>query len=126
MSDDDNPQLPFEPNEPDERDDRTRHPDYETSEKGADSVKYRAGSQKARLVGTYLIAGAQGLTDDEAAIFTENIDIRSCWWKRCSELRTDGVTEFNGEKRRGPLFNEERMVSVLTDKGRKVAAALGY
>lgn len=85
---------------------RVRNPDYSTSIEGAESVKYRAGSQKALLLDVYRnvqwggISGPQvGFTDEEAAYWAGLLD--SCYWKRCNELRQDGkivvVRDASGE-----------------------------
>ena len=78
---------------------RTRKDDWDTSKAGAESVKYRAGSQKARLMDVYREAYPSGLTDEEAA---EKADLlNSCYWKRCGELREEGciaVLTNNGEQ----------------------------
>lgn len=76
--------------DPDYRNGRHRHPDWTTSVKGAESVAYRAGSQKALLLAAYKDAYPAGLTDEEAAI-AAGLPMRSCWWRRCSELREDGI-----------------------------------
>lgn len=64
----------------------------------------RAGSQALRLLKAYadtdrLAAAADdalpaeyGLTDSEARV-AAGISARSCYWKRCSELRADGLIE---------------------------------
>lgn len=101
----------------DDRSGRTRAVDHGTSVQGADSVAYRAGSQKARLLAAYAEAGSRGLTDDEAAVAC-GLE-RSCFWKRCGELRQDGMIESTGLTRVGPMFGERRIVSVITGKGQR-------
>jgi hypothetical protein len=67
------------------------------------------------------------LIDEEAAI-TAGVNPRSCWWKRCSELREGGYIEWaviNGvpyEKKSS--VNEWCKASVLTDKGRQALKEL--
>lgn len=86
---------------------RTRNPDHPTSIEGAKSIGYRAGSQKARLLSVYqraeeaarLWATDPGLTDEEAAGMA-NLT-RTCYWKRCGELRADGKIVPTGETRLG-------------------------
>jgi hypothetical protein len=105
----------------DERRGRHRVPDAAGSVAGAASVAYRAGSQKALLLAEFAWAGDRGLTDDEAAI---NVGLdRSCFWKRCGELRQDGMIADTGATREGPMFKEQRMVSVITDAGYAQVAA---
>lgn len=72
----------------DEHRGRTRNPDHSTSVEGAESVKYRAGSQKEKLLALYKQAWPFGFTDEEAAERAGLLD--SCYWKRCNELRQDG------------------------------------
>lgn len=100
--------------DPEYRNGRHRSPDWVTSIAGANSVAYRAGSQKARLLAEYKRALPLGLTDDEAA---EACDLsRTCFWKRCSELRQDGAivvtstrkSSINGELRIECTYNTER------------------
>jgi hypothetical protein len=109
---------------PEPRDGRARHTDPATSHDGARSVTVRAGSQKARLLAQYradyLVGGCNGLTDDEAAV-DAGLD-RSCFWKRCSEMRDDGLIADAGITRPGPLHGEARMVCVITPAGLAVIA----
>ncbi len=81
---------------------RTRNPDHESSEEGARSIAYRAGTQKARLLYEYgspraLFFG--GMTDEEAAELAGLLGV--CYWKRCNELRQDGKIVPTGETRPG-------------------------
>lgn len=109
------------PDAVDERKGRHHNPDAPTSIAGAHSVAYRAGSQKQRLLAVYVDAGPSGLTDDEAAV-RAGLD-RTCFWKRCGELRQDGVIEDTGNVRRGPMFGELRIVSAITENGRSAWVA---
>lgn len=103
---------------PEPREGRARHTDPATSHDGARSVTVRAGSHKARLLTRYFYAGETGLTDDDAAV-RSGLE-RSCFWKRCGELREDGLIIDTGRTRPGPLHGEARMVCVITDAGRAV------
>lgn len=76
---------------------RARRDDHASSKAGAASVAMRAGTQKHRLLTAYAAAGHEGLTDDAAAIAV-GLD-RSCFWKRCGELRDVGAIETTGELR---------------------------
>ena len=69
---------------------RHRNPDWSTSIIAAEKVSYRAGSQKSLLLEAYRNAYPRGLTDDEAAM-AAGLPLTSCYWKRCGELRQDGV-----------------------------------
>lgn len=93
--------------DPDYRSGRTRNPDWITSEMGAKSVAYRAGSQKRRLLDAYEAAYPAWLTDDEAAV-AAGLPLTSCYWKRCGELRQDGVIE-TGEARVSRVGGEMRL-----------------
>jgi hypothetical protein len=82
--------------DPQPRKGRSKRFDVATARAGADSVAYRAGSQKALLLAKYRAAASlpdnSGLTDEEAAkrAGLEN----TCYWKRCGELREDGLIEW--------------------------------
>jgi hypothetical protein len=75
---------------PDESRKRHRKQDHHTSEQGAYDVAFRAGTQKAKLLTAYFDHGH--LTADEAAK-EAGVSMRSCYWKRCSELRDIGFIE---------------------------------
>ena len=98
----------------DQRPGRSRRGDRATSIAGARAVAYRAGSQKALLLSAYAIAGARGLTDEEAAA-AAGLSIRSCYWKRCGELRQDGYIAEAG-KRPGEA-GVDRIVCAITSTG---------
>jgi hypothetical protein len=73
--------------------------DWTTSVAGANSVAYRAGSQKAKLLEAFKDAYPEGLTDEEAAV-RAGISLGSEYSKRCGELRQDAriaVLEVLGE-----------------------------
>lgn len=76
---------------------RTRATDPATSAAGARDVAFRAGSQKAKL----LRAFAEGEYTDEQAATKAGLSLRSCFWKRCGELRDAGLIEFTGQVRQG-------------------------
>ena len=71
-----------------------------TSHLGAADVEPRALTQRGRLLAAFR-AHPDGLTDEEAAILAVGVSYRSCWWKRCSELRDLGLIEPTGEMREG-------------------------
>lgn len=101
--------------EPDYRNGRHRNPDWVTSVKGAESVAYRAGSQKALLLAAYKDAYPLGLTDDEACV-AAGLPLTSCYWKRAGELRADDAivvgpsrqSRQGGEQRIECYYNTER------------------
>ena len=101
--------------DPEFRNGRHRHPDWVSSIKGAQSVAYRAGSQKARLLEAYKAAYPAGLTDDEACV-AASLPLTSCYWKRCGELREDSAivvgparqSRHSGEIRIECYYNTER------------------
>lgn len=69
-------------------DTRQRHPDHVTSVEGARDVTRRAPNQRLQLLQVWGRHRIDGLTDEEAA--TEAGLSRSCFWKRCGELRAEG------------------------------------
>lgn len=101
--------------DPEYRNGRHRNPDWVTSVKGAQSVSYRAGSQKAKLLAAYEAAYPAGLTDDEACV-AAGLPLTSCYWKRCGELRQDSAiligparqSRQGGEQRIECYYNTER------------------
>jgi hypothetical protein len=74
--------------DPEYRKGRHRVSDWTTSIEGANSVAYRAGSQKDLLLKAFKAAYPAGLTDEEAAI-ASGISLTSEYSKRCGELRQD-------------------------------------
>lgn len=69
-----------------------RATDPETSQRGAADVRIRSMSQKHLLLGAYLAAGEDGLTDDQAGRYSGlSLNPRCGYWKRCSELRAAGL-----------------------------------
>jgi hypothetical protein len=87
-----------------------RNSDPITSHMASYDVRPRKQSQKQRLYEAYLNHPA-GLTDEEAAIFA-GLPPRSCWWKRCSELRDEGIIAHTGIMRTGSAGSKQ-MVSRL-------------
>lgn len=102
----------------------TRSTDPETSTAGAVSVCARAGSQKHRLLTVFAGPFADrhnGLTDYEAAGYAGLLSSRSLgYWKRCSDLRREGLIVPTGETRRSPDTGELVRVCEITDLGRRV------
>lgn len=88
-----------------------------TSTVAAVAASPRTGSQKARLLQQYLVAGDDGLTDEEAAKAAGLYEIEGCcWWKRCSDLRRDGFITPTGEVRQG-VTGHMREVCAVTVAG---------
>lgn len=68
-----------------------------TSEFADNSVRGSATTQREIILAAYR-AHPDGLTDEEAA---EIAGVRGCWWKRCSELRQQGLIFDTGRIRAG-------------------------
>ena len=94
---------------------RTRTNDYATSIAGASSVRMRAGSQKAKLLAAF-VSGDH--TDEQAAVVA-GLSVRSCFWKRCGELRDLELIAFTGEQRTGSA-GVPCGVSAMTPAGRQL------
>ena len=98
----------------DQRLGRYRRDDWVTSVAGAESVSYRSGTQKHRLLQAYEAAYPTPLTDDEACV-AASLPLTSCYWKRCGELREDSAivvvgahkSSVNGEYRLACTSNTE-------------------
>lgn len=99
---------------PDDRKGRHRNTDPETSRQGAQSVAYRAGSQKAKLLQAYADAGERGLTSEQAAEIADLM--RTGYWKRASELRQDGLIAETDQTRTGTA-GVAQMIYVITSLG---------
>lgn len=91
-----------------------RATDPGTSHAAAQAVRIRAASQKARLLKAYS-SFPDGLTDDEAG---KSAGLEgSGYWKRCSELRSNGWISRTGEVRAGDSGMAQE-VCRITDSGR--------
>lgn len=105
---------------------RFRTADPFTSKAGAAHVAGRAPTQAMRLLMAYEFSN-RGCTDEEAAEYA--VLLQSCYWKRCGELRADGLiepvkimgTQFTRKGRAGTA----RIVCRLTPEGRKVLQQKG-
>lgn len=107
---------------PDEAPGRTRRDDHATSRAGAESVRWRSGSQKQKLLVVYGAADPDGLTDEEAA-GRAGLH-KGSWWKRAGECRQAGVIEPTGETREGEA-GVPRIVCRITNKGRELLRSIG-
>ena len=105
---------------------RARRGDYITSTAGARDVARRAPNQRVKLLiqfRTDADRGGDGLNDEEAA--TAAGLLHTCFWKRCGELRTDGLIEQPpGDPRRMGSAGVERIVCQITEPGRAYLAAM--
>lgn len=97
-----------------------------TSHQAARAVRLRAGSARALLLAQYAHAAEgrrkdigihppDGLTDQEAATLAA-VPTMSCWWKRCSELRTAGLIADTGKRRPG-VAGDPRIACAITARG---------
>jgi hypothetical protein len=93
----------------------SRTTDPETSHAAFQSILVTASNQRGKLLLPYRYA-TDGLTDEEAQE-RSGVPVRSCWWKRCSELREVGLIVATGDVRKGQA-GVERMVCVITPEGR--------
>lgn len=101
----------------------TRRTDPATSDAAADSVRNRLrwGSQRQRLLAVF--CDHPDLTDEEAGRATGLYAARSCYWKRCGELRDLGLIADTGATRPSSC-GHEIIVSQITPKGVNVMAEL--
>ncbi len=90
-----------------------------TSHLATYDVKHRAPTQRELLLAAFAKHPA-GLTDEEAATIA-GVPPRSCWWKRCSELRDLGLIEPTGMMRVGSAGSKQ-MVSRITPNNSGVTA----
>lgn len=81
--------------------------DYETSVNADVKMALSAPNLRAKMLESYVAAGSDGLTDDEAARDAGLLD--TCYWKRCNELRQAGLIRNTGRKRIG-LSGVKRIV----------------
>jgi hypothetical protein len=113
--------------DPNQQSGRVRRDDHSTSIAGADDIAKRAGGQKAILLSAFADAGSDGLNDEQAAE-RAGVNMRSCWWKRCGELRDLGLIQFlfdaqGNEITRVATSGVARKVSVITPLGRDTLQA---
>lgn len=82
-------------------------------------------SQKVSLLEVYRAAGEPGLTYEEAADVLGWTNTRKCWWRRCGNLREEGLIERHGtpQVRRGTQ-GPECAVYVISPAGLAALAAL--
>lgn len=100
-----------------------RATDPETSHAAAESVRVTRTAQCLHILETYAYADEDGLTSEEAARATREVDIESCWWHRVTDLQQNGYLDFLRDeaesivKRDTGRSGRDRRVYVITDKG---------
>jgi hypothetical protein len=100
-----------------------RRSDPPTSRKAAPAAAERAPSHKIVLLRCYRSVGSGGLTDEEAGERSGLAAMRRCcYWKRCSELRADGLISAAGE--RLSSAGAAQMVCEITEAGILMLEAL--
>lgn len=92
----------------------SRTTDPITSHLGEQDVKMRADSQKMRLLRVY---EEFGMMNSEHAARLAGISMRSCFWKRCSELCLDMGFLFDTGKTEPGDAGSERIVYTITSSG---------
>lgn len=107
-------------------DQRIRHhkDDHASSVDGARAASGKAPTQQLKLLRAWSERTGFGLTDEEAATYA-GIE-GGCPWKRCGELRAQGLIRWHpeGERREGSS-GVLRKVSVITEMGRRELRAHG-
>lgn len=95
-----------------------RPTDPATSKQAAESRdnRLRWGSQRHKLLVEFYVAGAAGLTDEEAGKASGLYQSRACFWKRCGELRDLGFIADTGVTRKSSC-NHDVGVCVITQSG---------
>lgn len=89
--------------------------DPDTSAKAAEDVRLRQSSQMYKLLEQYVLH-RQGLTDEEAGVFSGLAQRGAGYWKRCSDLRRLGLIEDSKVRREG-VSGSAMMVCVFTPAG---------
>lgn len=96
-----------------------RQSDPITSRKSVTKTnRIKWGSQCYRLLEAY--AGSD-LTDEEAAQRSGVLAYARSWWRRCSDLRQQGLIEPTGEERMSSAGSPQ-MVCRITNQGRALVA----
>jgi hypothetical protein len=102
-----------------------RTDDPPTSKQAAHSISVSVGAKKRILLELFYEAGEEGMADFEAAERADGIanDESGGWWKRCSDLRRDGlIRPFGDVTKTNPHTGMQVMISVITDDGRDMVA----
>lgn len=104
----------------------SRHSDPETSHRAEKESVVRAGTQRALLLAVFV--DGEPLIAEEAMELA-GVNPRSCWWKRCSDLRNEGYLTW-AEIDRGVIYQKKSTAgewcnaSVITEKGRQALREL--
>jgi hypothetical protein len=77
-------------------------------------------TQRRRLFQTYVEANRT----DEEAMYAAGVPERSCFWKRCGELRDAGLITWTNQYRESTIGGTQRECRLTAD-GRAQAVALG-
>jgi hypothetical protein len=101
----------------------SRTTDPRTSHAAAESIKVRAGTQRARLLETFGRWPDDGLTDEQAMERSQGVRADSEYAKRCSELRAAGLIRDTGRDRKGGS-GLDRIVSEITEAGKAALRGL--
>lgn len=99
----------------------SRSQDPGTSHQAAQAITVKANTQRGRLLAAW--GALEDATDEEAMEKAEGVSPVSEYAKRSSELRDAGLIEATGEARKGSA-GTPRIVSRITDEGRRVLASL--
>lgn len=93
-----------------------RRNDPQTSKDASKGASQRSLSQKIQLLLAYA-DNPNGLTDEEAGVITGLFNLPKCsYWKRCSELETEGFIARTLLTRQGMTGNH-MMVRQITPNG---------
>ena len=92
-----------------------RASDPDTSQAAAQDIRLRQGTQAYKLLEQYVLH-RQGLTDEEAGVFSGLASRGAGYWKRCSDLRRLGLIVDCGV-RRTLSTGATGMVCAITAKG---------
>ena len=98
----------------------------DTSVEAAHAMRFRAGSEAAALLRGFMMAGADGLTDEQAGEGTGLLENNPRWdyTKRCADLRGQDFIMDTGARRRG-RSGRRRMVCVITRAGLEALDNMG-
>jgi hypothetical protein len=94
----------------------------DTSREGHRKARKSAPTVRDRLLAAFIVAGSNGLTDEEAAEAAGVLD--TCYWKRANELR-ENLDIRPTERTRVGRKGVKRTVSVVTHAG-IVRSQLGH
>lgn len=94
----------------------SRGSDPPTSKRAGKKVVERAPSQAQLLLKEYALAGADGLTAEQAGELSGLAQRRSCcYWKRCGELLKAGLVEDTGLTRVSSAGEQQRVCRITAE-----------